>query len=226
MMKKVIIALIATLVVATVGIICFFTFFEGDNGETNTLNEVTIDENINKNTVNNIVQNNIVNEINTNNKRIKEISLSDDEILNILIDVEPFDGVEELSDDKKIAIVYNALNENKIKEYKSRGNNQAYAEYEESEINGIIYSLFGVKLLENKSYGSVFIYKDGKYVLEHSDRGEELLVAQNVERDVAAGTVYINYDLYRRMNGNQVFEGRYAIGRSNTKKNVTCKKKM
>ena len=145
-----------------------------------------------------------------------------EEIVNILIDVDPFERVEDLSSEKKLEIVYNALNENKIKAYKNRGDGQAKVEYTEGEINGIVYSLFGSELKENKSYGTSFVYKDGKYTLVHSDRGEEIPEARNIEYDVAAGTMYINYDLY--VNG--TLKGSYAIGKSNVTKYVTCKKDM
>ena len=160
------------------------------------------------------------------NDDIKKIELSDEEIVDILIDADPFDSGIELSTEKKLAIVYNALNENKINAYKNRGEGQAKVEYSAGEINGIVYSLFGVALSENKSYGTSFEYKDGKYILEHSDRGESVPVAKNIESDVAAGTMYINYDLYMSNNGKEVVVGSYAIGKSNVTSFVTCKKEM
>ena len=156
------------------------------------------------------------------NKELKEIVLSEEEIIAMLIDTDPFEGADELSTEKKLEIVYNALNENKINAYKNRGEGQAKVEYTEGEINGIVYSLFGTKLKENKSLGTSFVYKDGKYILEHSDRGEEIPEAKNIEYDVGAGTLYINYDLY--VNG--TLKGSYAIGKSNVTKYVTCKKEM
>ena len=192
-------------------------------------------DHIGENTLNSEVENNIVNKDNNIKEQqedelvdsrtqsdITKIDISDAEIVNILIDVDLFEGAEELSTEKKLAIVYNALNENKISLYKNRGNGQAKVEYTENEVNGIVYSLFGSELKENKNYGELFVYKDGKYTLIHSDRGKEKLEAENIESDVAAGTVYINYDLY--VNG--VYNGRYTIGKSNVTKYVTCKKEM
>ena len=162
----------------------------------------------------------------TESNDIKKIELSDEEIVDILIEADPFESGIELSTEKKLAIVYNALNENKINAYKNRGEGQAKVEYSAGEINGIVYSLFGVALSENKSYGTSFEYKDGKYILEHSDRGESVPVAKNIESDVAAGTMYINYDLYMSNNGKEVVVGSYAIGKSHVTSFVTCKKKM
>ena len=110
------------------------------------------------------------------NDDIKKIELSDEEIVDILIDADPFDSGIELSTEKKLAIVYNALNENKINAYKNRG--------------------------------------------------ESVPVAKNIESDVAAGTMYINYDLYMSNNGKEVVVGSYAIGKSNVTSFVTCKKEM
>ena len=160
----------------------------------------------------------------TQSNDIKKIELSDEELIDILIDVEPFDSGIELSTEKKLAIVYNALNENKINAYKNRGEGQAKVEYSVSEINGIVYSLFGVALSENKSYGTSFEFKDGKYILEHSDRGESFPVAKNLTRDAAAGSAYISYDLYYVENGNEIKKGRYEIGISGITSFVTSKK--
>lgn len=159
---------------------------------------------------------------NKENKELKEITLTDEEIVEILIDTDPFEEVEELSTEKELEIVYNALNDNKIKAYENRGKGQAKVEYTEGEINGIVYSLFGTKLKENKSLGTSFVYKDGTYTLEHSDRGEEVPEAKNIEYDVAAGTMYINYDLYVKGS----LKGSYAIGKNNQTKLVRCKKEM
>ncbi len=176
----------------------------------------------NKKEENKVEENKSKEEDSKTNKEIKKIDISEEEIVNILIDVDPFERVEDLSSEKKLEIVYNALNENKIKAYKNRGDGQAKVEYTEGEINGIVYSLFGSELKENKSYGTSFVYKDGKYTLVHSDRGEEIPEARNIEYDVAAGTMYINYDLY--VNG--TLKGSNAIGKSNVTKYVTCKKDM
>lgn len=160
------------------------------------------------------------------NNELKEITISDDEILDILIDAKAFESVSELTTDDMLLIVYNALNEGKIKAYKDRDTNAAKVTYTEGEVNGIIYSLFGVKLDKNKSLGTSFVYKDGVYTLEHSDRGESVPVAKNVENDVAAGTMYICYDLYYNVNGKEELKGSYAIGRNNNTKLVRCKKEM
>ena len=155
-------------------------------------------------------------------KELKKITISDEELVDILIDAKPFEDVSEISTEEMLTIVYNALNENKIKAYKDRRKDKAKVEYTEGEVNGIVNSIFGTKLKENKSVGTSFTYKDGVYTLEHSDRGDEIPEAKNIESDVAAGTMYINYDLY--VNGN--LKGSYAIGKSNVTKYVTCKKEM
>ena len=93
-----------------------------------------------------------------------------------MIEADPFESGIELSTEKKLAIVYNALNENKINAYKNRG--------------------------------------------------ESVPVAKNIENDTAAGTMYINYDLYMSNNGKEVVVGSYAIGKSHVTSFVTCKKEM
>lgn len=160
-------------------------------------------------------------------KELKKITISDEELVDILIDAKPFEDVSEISTEEMLTIVYNALNENKIEAYKNRGKDKAKVEYTEGEVNGIVNSIFGTKLKENKSLGTSFTYKNGIYTLEHSDRGESVPVAKNIENDVAAGTRYINYDLYMSTNGKEELKGSYAIGiNNNGSKVVKCKKEM
>lgn len=157
---------------------------------------------------------------------IKTITLSDEEIINILIDVEPFESGADLSTDKKLAIVYNALNERKIVQYEYRRGENNKVEYTTEEINGIVYSLFGVTLKENKSFGEVLTYDGEKYILLQKNENDNSLVAKNIEYDVAAGTAYINYDLYKKGTNGEKYEGSYAIGKNNESSFVKCKKEM
>ncbi len=193
-----------------------------ENTASDELKENTIEEN--KVEENEIKENHNENKEKTENKTIKKVELTEDEIVNILIDASSFNDVSELSTETKLKIIYNALNENKIKAYANRGDGQTTVEYTEGEVNGIVYSLFGSELRENKSYGEVFVYKNGKYILEHSDRGSQTHIAKNIRTDAAAGTAYIGYDLYYSENGNEEFKGRYEIGINGTTSFVTCKK--
>ena len=153
---------------------------------------------------------------------IKKIEISDAEILDIFVDADLFESADELSTDDRLEIVYKALNRNKIVAYQSRVASQNTAEFTEGEINGIVYSLFGTPLKENKSYGDLLVYKNGKYTLTKSSSGLDGIVCNKIENDVAAGTMYINYELY--VDG--TLKGSYSIGKSNVSKLITCKKEM
>ncbi|MBQ3409067.1 MAG: hypothetical protein IJH12_07700 [Clostridia bacterium] len=159
---------------------------------------------------------------------VKKMDISDEAILNILIDTEPFDNGAELTTEQYLAIVYNALNEDYVVIDTNRrahaGNGTAT--FSVDEINNIVYTLFGVVLRENADYGDVMKYSDGKYIVKYSDRGTSVPVAKDIEYDTAAGTKYINYELYLSEDGNEKYVGQYAIGKSNVSGVVTSKKKM
>jgi len=172
---------------------------------------------------------NTTNEIENEKKEsheIKRITLSDEEIIDILIGAVPFESGVDLSTDKKLEIVYNALNAGKISEFKDRKGENNKVEYTVEEVNGIVYSLFGVSLKENKSYGDAFVYDGEKYVLQLNNEKDNDLVAKNIEYDVAAGTAYINYDLYQKSNSGEVYKGSYAIGKNKESSFIKSKKEM
>lgn len=217
MKKNKTLLIVLVLVILGIGVFCIIN--KNDNDKDEIVNNEQIETNENMDYDNSI-------EKELQEEGVKKITISDEEILNIFIDVEPFDNEVDLSTDEKLAIVYEALNKNKIEAYKSRKIESTKVEYTEGEINGIVYSLFGVVLSENKSYKNVFIYENGKYTLVRSDSKDKETVAKDIERDVAAGTVYMNYKLYYKTSSGEEYKGTYAIGKSNINSFVTCKKKM
>lgn len=196
----------------------------------NIKNSVEINNNnTNENVLLNNIDSNTENEQNSEDdeKSEKVYELSDKAILDILLEMNTFESAEELSNDKYLAIVYNALNKDYIDEFKSRhDDSKKTAVYTAKEINSVLYSILGVNLKENKSYGDLLKYKDGKYTLKFTNSDSSNLVAKNIENDVAAGTLYIEYDLYSKENGNEKLKGHYAIGKSNVTGFVRNKKKM
>ena len=225
------------LCLVNVGLIAYIVADKiADRERSNVVNTVNTMQNMGngvgvENVVNTSINNEVTNSTNNSteknkNKEMKKITISNEEILDILLDTEPFDDVSNLSVDRKLEIVYHALNEGKIAAYKSRNNGSASVEYTEGEINGVIYSLFGVELEQNKSYGESLIYSDGKYTLKHSDRGSVTPVAKNIQSDVAAGTSYTEYDLYNVENGAETLVGHYLIAKSNVTSFVRKKTKM
>lgn len=256
--RKALIAIIVILILIIVGLLAFIGiklewFGNKEDSDKNTTSVVNNTNNSSENneienTVNNVIDNvsknntdeNTVNKTGDDNQTeknenemssgVKKLQISDEAILNILIDTEPFENGANLSTQQYLAIVYNALNEDYVVIDKDRSSDSGNGkvEFTVDEINSIIYSLFGVTLKSYENYGDVFIYKNGKYILQHSDRGASVPVAKSVSKDAAAGTAYINYDLYLRdeNEGIEDFNGSYSIGRSGVTSFVSCKKKM
>ncbi len=195
--------------------------------ETNITNDTVnkVDSNTNEN-VTNTAESQSSSDNNTNDT--KKIEISNENILNILMDTDNFIDGANLSTEAYLSIVYNALNEGYIvlDEERSNQSGKSTVIYSVDEINSIVYSLFGVELKENMSYGDVLIYKDGKYTMQFSDRGSVIPVAKNVEYDAAAGTRYITYELYYEENGSEDFRGTYTIGISGQTGFVRTKKSM
>lgn len=178
-------------------------------------------------------QNNNVDNTNTvgsvdNDGQIDKLDISDENLVNILAETEDFTDGSKLAAETYVAIVYRALNEGYIVLDKSRSNEsgKSTVEYSTDEINRIVYSIFGVKLNEYKNFGEVFVYKNGKYVLQFSDGGTGSFVIKNLGTDVAAGTEYISYDLYYKDEMGEDFRGNYSIGINNQTHFVSKKKKM
>lgn len=100
-----------------------------------------------------------------------------------------FDNGKNLSIEQYLSVVYNALNSGYI------GNNSKIT-YSEEEVKNIVYSIFNVELTENKSVEGLN-YSEGVYKLDKNTSKKEEL--QNVESDVAAGSLYMMYEF----NGNK-----------------------
>ena len=167
-------------------------------------------------------------ENNGNEEQIDKLNISDENLVNILAETEDFQDGGKLQTETYIAIVYRALNEGYIVLDKSRSNEsgKSIVEYSTDEVNKILYSIFGVKLSEFKSYGEVFVYNNGKYVLHFSDGGTGAFQVKNIETGVAAGTEYLTYDLYYKDELGEEYRGNYSIGINNQTHFVSSKKKM
>ena len=167
-------------------------------------------------------------ENNGNEEQIDKLNISDENLVNILAETEDFQDGGKLQTETYIAIVYRALNEGYIVLDKSRSNEsgKSIVEYSTDEVNKILYSIFGVKLSEFKSYGEVFVYNNGKYVLHFSDGGTGAFQVKNIETGVAAGTEYLTYDLYYKDEMGEEYRGNYSIGINNQTHFVSSKKKM
>lgn len=95
-----------------------------------------------------------------------------------------FENGQTLSTEEYLNVVYSALNNGYVDSNKDS--------FSENEINNIIYSIFNVKLSENKSINGLE-YKNGKYELKKTDKQNIVLI--NSERGTAAGSVYIEYEI-------------------------------
>ena len=204
------------------------------NNTVTTTNSTDYGNTVVNTTVDNTAKNekNVANTTNDTKNNSKDdarrIEISDDEVLDILLKAKEFERVSDLTDQDKLEIVYHALNEKKVKAYSNRKHptNDGIVEFTKEEINGIVYSIFGVKLDKFESWEDGLVYKDGKYTLYYSDGGGDTYVAKNIERDSAAGTAYTEYDLYYSdMDATPVNKGRFVIARSGVTSFVSSKTK-
>ena len=97
---------------------------------------------------------------------------------------------------------FNMTEENKLKSVLilnefNNGKNLS-TEQSKEEINNIIYTIFGVTLQDDKSINGLEQDEDGNYVFKKNPELSlnENLKIEELEDDVAAGTVYSNFKLY------------------------------
>lgn len=139
-------------------------------------------------------------------KSIFELNMSlENKALSVIV-LDVFEDGNNLSPEQYLNVVYNALISGYVT-FEGKTNN---FEYTEAEINSIVYNIFGVELAENKSINGLK-YENGTYILEPTNE-DSILVIKNLERDVAAGTAYIEFDLYKENSFmNHEYKGKYII---------------
>lgn len=192
------------------------------NTSNNTIENDTEKSSNKKNDTNeNKISSSATNTDKNGSETIKKLTIDDDTIVKILINMDDFYDGQKLSNQEYLKAAYTAINDGYIKL-----DNKNSREYTTGEINSIIYSIFGVKLSSYENYGTVLKYENGVYKFEYSDRGVEDYHAKNVYADAAAGTRYINYDLYVTDESGESDMGSYAIGISNQDNFVRSKRKM
>ena len=122
-----------------------------------------------------------------------------------------------------MSVAYNMINDGKIK-IENDSDEIGVLGVPEDEINSIIYTIFGIKLNQHDSVGSVLKYENGQYILEKSDRGIFPII-RNIKTYIAAGTRYIIYDMYTEdYAGKESYRGRYQLAVSNADGYVISKK--
>lgn len=192
---------------------------ESNNLINNTVNNITNNKinNVNKNTTSNTTKN----ETSSDTKTVNEIEISLENKILCVAQLQDFNDGKKLTTDQYLNAAYTAINRGYVNLNKTNNT------YTVDEINSIIYTLFGRKLSENKSIAGLK-YKNGVYEFDGAD-GDAVPVAKNIEEDVAAGTVYVNYDLYYASDNNDdEYKGKYfiSLGKNteNGKEYITSKK--
>ena len=159
----------------------------------------------------------------TAQKGINKIYLSDANLIYAVSELNDFTNGMKLSTNEYMSVAYNMINDGKIK-IENDSDEIGVLGVPEDEINSIIYTIFGIKLNEHDSVGSVLKYENGQYILEKSDRGIFPII-RNIETDVAAGTRYITYDMYTEdYAGKESYRGRYLLAVSGADGYVISKK--
>ena len=193
-----------------------------DKNETKTIveeNNVSENKKIEENETKDKTENETKNE----KKGISKINLSDEDLVYAVSELNDFSNGMKLPTDDYIFVAYNMINDKRVKA-ENDSDLVGVIGVSESEINSIIYSIFGVKLNEHGSYGNVLKYENGQYILEKSDRGSRQVI-KNINTDIAAGTKYITYDYYTKDNtGKETYRGRFQLAVSNTDGYVVSKK--
>ena len=159
----------------------------------------------------------------TTQKGINKIYLSDANLIYAVSELNDFTNGMKLSTNEYMSVAYNMINDGKIK-IENDSDEIGVLGVPEDEINSIIYTIFGIKLNEHDSVGSVLKYENGQYILEKSDRGIFPII-RNIKTDIAAGTRYIIYDMYTEdYAGKESYRGRYQLAVSNADGYVISKK--
>ena len=159
----------------------------------------------------------------TAQKGINKIYLSDANLIYAVSELNDFTNGMKLSTNEYMSVAYNMINDGKIK-IENDSDEIGVLGVPEDEINSIIYTIFGIKLNEHDSVGSVLKYENGQYILEKSDRGIFPII-RNIKTDIAAGTRYIIYDMYTEdYAGKESYRGRYQLAVSNADGYVISKK--
>ena len=159
----------------------------------------------------------------TAQKGINKIYLSDANLIYAVSELNDFTNGMKLSTNEYMSVAYNMINDGKIK-IENDSDEIGVLGVPKDEINSIIYTIFGIKLNEHDSVGSVLKYENGQYILEKSDRGIFPII-RNIKTDIAAGTRYIIYDMYTEdYAGKESYRGRYQLAVSNADGYVISKK--
>lgn len=159
----------------------------------------------------------------TTQKQISKINLSDENLAYAVSELNNFSDGMKLTTDDYMRVAYNMIND-KIVKIENDSDLKGTINVSEDEINNIIYSIFGVKLNKQGSYGDVLKYQNSQYILQKSDRGSSPVI-KNISTDIAAGTKYITYDLYiSDYTNTETYKGKFELAVSNSDGYVKSKK--
>ncbi|MBO5349189.1 MAG: hypothetical protein J6A89_05160 [Clostridia bacterium] len=203
-MKKSVKILIIVLILIIVGLATFIVVDKVINNKKEDVAEInSVVDNAGQKDESDNEQNKISeseNKVNSNNKTNDSTSNFDIEKIDISIEnklliahyLEDFENVNELTTEDMLNAISRGLNYDWIKLESIVENDRAYSE---KQIKSVVYSVFGVELKENKSVVGLE-YKNGNYRLTQGD-GDPIPVLYNLTTDVAAGTVYCKYEIYK-----------------------------
>lgn len=204
--SKIIVVLLVMILIAVLGVGGYFLYktttkIEEQNNEISKLKEN---------------ESNTLKEENTLVNSNKNLNMSIEEKMYCIALLDDFSDGTKLTTEQYLSVVYNAINRGYIKISNENESSDGYS-YSESEINNIVYNLFGVNLQENKSYGGVLTYKNGTYEFVGAD-GDAVPLIKNLKEDSASGKV--TFDLYMEdVLDNQEYKGKYQVTLNNSNDN-------
>ena len=149
---------------------------------------------------------NIANNDQEKPRKINTIEISTENQIYAIATLGSFENGKELTVNQYLEVVYNGICNGYIKIGEVKEKN----EISEEQVNNIVYSIFGIELNENKSIEGME-YRDGVYKI-YPQRLDYIYMIENISRDSAAGSSYIEFDLYKELaSGQEQYMGRYTL---------------
>lgn len=135
---------------------------------------------------------------------VDEFEITQENQIYSSIILNEFENGKSLTTEQYLTVVCNAL----ANGYVTIENNESNI-YTDTQINSIVYNIFGVELKENKSVNGLN-YENGVYKLEKQP-DDYIYEMKNSQYDVAAGTAYLEFELYKeKASGEEEYIGIYS----------------
>lgn len=135
---------------------------------------------------------------------VDEFEITQENQIYSSIILNEFEDGKNLTTEQYLTVVCNAL----ANGYVTIANNESNI-YTDTQINSIVYNIFGVELKENKSVNGLD-YENGVYKLKKQP-DDYIYEMKNLQYDAATGIAYLEFELYKeKASGEEEDIGRYS----------------